>query len=120
MIINKSNIGNLVKSYDLVVDAVDNWLTKLVISDGCHKNHIPFIHIGVDGYKGQYCLFSEKSLRDLVQEDILNSPKDGVFGPVVGVVSSLASLHILKYFFKEIEVDTLYYYNEHSIKGIKI
>ena len=118
--VDKDNITDLVKGYDLVVDAVDNWPSKLVISEGCHQNHIPFIHIGVDGYKGQYCLFKEKSLKDILQDDVVNSPKDGVFGPVVGIVSSLASLHIIKYFFDEIDTDTLYYYNEHSIRGIKI
>lgn len=60
--VDESNIDELVKGYDLVIDAVDNWKSKLIIAKTCKDNKVPFLHIGVDGYKGQYCLFINKSL----------------------------------------------------------
>lgn len=110
--IDDDNICDVIKGFDLVVDAVDNWATKLVIARGCKKENIPYMHIGVDGYKGQYCLFKDKSLLDVASEDILSSPKDGVLGPMVGIISSLASISILHYLFGlEVELDTLNYYD---------
>ena len=110
--IDDSNIDKLIKDYDLVVDAVDNWKTKLVIAEACHKQNVPFMHIGVDGYKGQYCLFKNKSLLDIANQDILSSPKDGVLGPMVGLISSGAALLGLHYLLGlSCESDTLFYFD---------
>lgn len=118
--IDDNNICDVIKGFDLVVDAVDNWATKLVIARGCKKENIPYMHIGVDGYKGQYCLFKDKSLLDVASEEILSSPKDGVLGPMVGVISSLASISILHYLFGlEVELDTLNYYDYLTNKLVK-
>lgn len=118
--IDDNNICDVIKGFDLVVDAVDNWATKLVIARGCKKSNILYMHIGVDGYKGQYCLFKDKSLLDVASEDILSSPKDGVLGPMVGIISSMASLLILHYLFGlEVELDTLNYYDYLTNKLVK-
>lgn len=111
--VNSNNVSSLISDFDLVIDAVDNWETKLIISEETNKKHIPFLHIGVDGYKGQCCLFINKSLKDLVSKDIISSPKEGVIGPMVGLISSLASIIAFKYLIgEEVEIDTLIYYCE--------
>ncbi|MBQ6920490.1 MAG: HesA/MoeB/ThiF family protein [Bacilli bacterium] len=118
--IDDNNICDVIKGFDLVVDAVDNWATKLVIARGCKKENIPYMHIGVDGYKGQYCLFKDKSLLDIASEDILSSPKDGVLGSMVGIISSMASLLIIHYLFGlEVELDALNYYDYLTNKLVK-
>ena len=119
--VSEDNISELIKGYDLVVDAVDNWSSKLVIAKGCQKENIPYMHIGVDGYKGQYCLFVNHSLLDIAKPDIVSSPKDGVLGPMVGVISSLASIDIIHYIFGlEVELDTLIYYEHLTNKLVKV
>lgn len=121
--VDDSNISELIKGFDLVVDAVDNWKSKLLISDACKTNNIPFMHIGVDGYSGQFCLFKNKSLSDVVSNDILESPKDGVLGPMVGLISSLSCLDVLHYLLGlDVETDSLFYfdYNSKNFKKIKI
>ena len=118
--IDDNNICDVIKGFDLVVDAVDNWATKLVIARGCKKENIPYMHIGVDGYKGHYCLFKDKSLLDIASEDILSSPKDGVLGSMVGIISSMASLLIIHYLFGlEVELDALNYYDYLTNKLVK-
>lgn len=119
--VSEDNISELIKGYDLVVDAVDNWSSKLVIAKGCQKENIPYMHIGVDGYKGQYCLFANHSLLDIAKPDIVSSPKDGVLGPMVGVISSLAAIDIIHYIFGlEVELDTLIYYEHLTNKLVKV
>lgn len=119
--VDESNIDELVKGYDLVIDAVDNWKSKLIIAKACKDNKVPFLHIGVDGYKGQYCLFINKSLLDITNSDIISSPKDGVMGPMVGAISSLASILAIRYLMDfEIEKDALFYLNYLSNKLLAV
>ena len=119
--IDKNNVEQTISGFDVVVDAVDNWPTKLVLSEACHKHKIVFLHIGVDGGSGQYCLFKEKSLEDVVGKDIIFEPRDGVLGPMVGLLASLASLQLIRYLVGDNnKVDTLYSYNESNNEIIKI
>lgn len=119
--VDESNIDELVKGYDLVIDAVDNWKSKLIIAKACKDNKVPFLHIGVDGYKGQYCLFINKSLLDITNSDIISSPKDGVLGPMVGIISSLASMLAIKYLLGECSgLDKIYYFDYNSYRLVEM
>lgn len=111
--INKENATNIIfDKYDLVIDCVDNWETKLIINDACKRNNIPLLHIGVDGYRGQVCLFKNKNLCDIVEQDVVSAPKDGVMGPMVSLISSFASLLAIEYLLdKLVDVDMLYFYD---------
>ena len=119
--IDKNNVGDTILGFDLVVDAVDNWETKLVISEACKKAKILSLHIGVDGECGQFCLFKNKSLLDVVNQDVLTEPRDGVLGPMVGIVSSLATLHLIRYLVGDHNfIDTLYFYKAKTNEIIKV
>jgi adenylyltransferase/sulfurtransferase len=119
--VDESNIDELVKGYDLIIDAVDNWKSKLIIAKACKDNKVPFLHIGVDGYKGQYCLFINKSLLDIAKPDIISSPKDGVLGPMVGIISSLASMLAIKYLLGEFSsLNKIYYFDYNSYRLVEM
>jgi adenylyltransferase/sulfurtransferase len=120
--VDRSNIKALLQdNFDLVVDAVDNWETKLIIAKEAKNKDVPLLHVGVDGTCGQWALFKDKSLLDLVDNSVIEEPKDGVMGPMVGLISSFASLLALKYLSgDEVEVDTLYHYDQDTEKIIKI
>ena len=115
------NALDLVNGYDVIVDAVDNWETKLIIADACKKKNIPLLHIGVDGYRGQYCLFKNKSLRDVVTEEVLSAPKDGVMGPMVGAISSLATLLLISYLLGDFSnIDQINYFDYQTSHFTKV
>ena len=121
--VDESNVSELITcNYDVVIDCLDNWKGKLVISEECSKKHIPFLHIGVDGMRGQYALFEHCSLQDLVSDEIINAPKDGVMGPMVGAVASLATVHLIKYLLGKADPDELHYldFDSHQFSKIKI
>ena len=120
--VTKENAKELTKGYDVVVDAVDNWESKLVIAEAVknNKNQL-FLHIGVDGESGQYCLFKNKSLLDIVDYSVLKEPKDGVLGPMVGAVASLGTLLLINYLVNNNEdVDTLFSFNSKDNKIVKV
>ena len=118
----KNNVKELIsEKFDLIIDATDNWESKLIIAEEAKKKNIPFLHVGVDGASGQWALFKEKSLLDVVGKGILKEPKDGVMGPMVGLISSFASLLALKYLSGDkVEIDTLYHYNQTTENIVKI
>lgn len=121
--VDKSNIGEIITSeFDVVVDALDNWEGKFLISDECHKKHIPFLHVGVDGMSGQYCLFKEKSLRDILPIEVVKEKRDGVMGSVVGSISSMASTLLISYLIGRADPDKLFSFDLGSwlIKSIKL
>lgn len=119
--IDKNNVDSTISGFDVVVDAVDNWPTKLIISEACKKAKILSLHIGVDGESGQFALFKNKSLTDVVDQGVLKEPRDGVLGPMVGAVASLATLHLIRYLVGEHNfIDTLYFFKAKTNEIIKV
>ena len=119
--VDESNVDQIIQGYDVVVDAVDNWLSRLVIAKACQKVHQIYLHVGVSGESGQYCLFKDKTILDIVNPDIIKAPRDGVSGPMVGLISSFASLHLLDYLLGEkCALDTLYFYRHENHEFNKI
>lgn len=118
----EDNIESILKSdkYDLVIDATDNWTSKLLIAKFAYQLRLPLLHVGVDGYVGQYALLKESNLLDVVTPEIVKEPKDGVFGQVVGIIASMAALLATRYFLGRAKTDILYHYDSNSHKEVSI
>ena len=115
--LDKSNVSEIItQDYDVVVDALDNWEGKFLISDECHKKHIRFLHVGVDGMNGQYCLFKEKCLRDVLPTEVVREVRDGVMGPVVGAISAMASTYLIEYLINKKDTDVLVSFDFKNLK----
>lgn len=52
----ETNARRLVRKYDFVIDAADNFETKFLIADVCFRERKPYSHAGVKGYEGQTML----------------------------------------------------------------
>lgn len=103
--ITEDNIGEIVRQYDFVIDAVDNFKGKFLINDACVANKIPFCHAGVIRFEGQVmtyvpgkgacyrCFFGEEPEDGVVP----SSSEVGVIGPIVGAVGSVQALEAIKY-----------------------
>lgn len=86
----EDNISDLIKDYDFVVDATDNFEAKFLINKACVQNNKPFSHAGILELEGQVmtviphqtacynCIFIKK-------------PKDPQSKAVLGVVPAFAS-----------------------------
>ena len=56
-----------------------------------------------------------------MDDSVLTEKRDGVMGPMVGVLSSMASLHLLCYLSGEdVETDTLYSFDQNSNQITKV
>lgn len=103
--ITAQNIGDIVKQYDFIVDAVDNFSSKFLINDACVLAGKPFCHAGVLGFHGQImtyvpgrgpcyrCIFEEIPSAGEVDD----CSRAGVLGTIPGILGSLQALEAQKY-----------------------
>lgn len=99
-----SNILDIVKDYDFIVDATDRIENKFLINDACVLAKKPFSHGGVLQFNGQLMTYvpSESPcyrcmFEDIPSDDMPTCSQVGVVGAVCGVIGSLQSLEVIKY-----------------------
>jgi molybdopterin/thiamine biosynthesis adenylyltransferase len=50
--INETNVEEVVKGFDVIVDAMDNLATRLLLNKAALKLKIPFVHGAIHGFEG--------------------------------------------------------------------
>lgn len=73
--VTKDNIDEIIKDADIVIDAMDNVLTRVVISRAAKEKGIPFIHGAIHGTLGQITVFLPDN--DESYEHMFNLPSQG-------------------------------------------
>jgi len=101
--VDSSNIRDLIRGSDFVIDASDNFETKFLINDACVIEKIPFSHAGVVGFGGQTLTFVPKSA---CYRCIFESPpppgiyqdteEAGILGSVAGVLGAIQATEAVK------------------------
>jgi len=51
--IDSKNVKNLIKDAGVVIDGLDNLMTRQTVADACNKLKIPFVHGAIAGFSGQ-------------------------------------------------------------------
>lgn len=51
--IDSKNVKNLIKDAAVVIDGLDNLMTRQIVADACNKLKIPFVHGAIAGFNGQ-------------------------------------------------------------------
>lgn len=100
-----SNIREIIRGYDFVLDGTDNFAAKFLINDACIMEKIPFSHAGIIRFKGQLmtvipgespcyrCVFKNPPPKGAVP----TCREAGVIGAMAGVIGSLQALEAVKY-----------------------
>jgi molybdopterin-synthase adenylyltransferase len=111
--LNQDNVKKILKGSDLVVDALDNLISRILTSRCAFKLGIPFIHGAIHGTMGQVTTFTNKTpsyeelfklpsfRKDLTPEIVrevqkLNQNVPPVIGPVPNIVGCLQAFEGLK------------------------
>lgn len=107
------NVLKILKGSQIVVDALDNLLTRIIISRCTEKLDIPFVHGAIHGTMGQITVFNRstpkyedlfklpshgKELTDEIVEQVSNLSKEvpPVIGPVPNIVGCLQAFEVVK------------------------
>ncbi len=100
-----NNALSIIKNYDLVIDASDNFGTRYLVNDSCVLLNKPLIYGAVDGFEGQVsvlnyhngptyrCIFPEDDAR---QNTILNCDEQGVPGTVPALIGTYQAMEAIK------------------------
>ena len=73
--VDQSNIGKVIGDSDIVIDALDNVLTRVIVSRAAKEKGIPYIHGAIHGTLGQITVFLPNS--DKTYEEMFNLPSIG-------------------------------------------
>lgn len=100
------NAEEIIRAYDFVIDAADNFETKFLINDACVLLEKPFCHAGILQFKGQVMTYVPGSgfpcYRCIFEEipksgSIPNCSQAGIIGAAAGIIGSIQALEALKY-----------------------
>ena len=73
--IDHTNIDKVIADSDIVIDALDNVLTRVIVSRKAKEKGIPYIHGAIHGTLGQITVFLPNS--DKTYEEMFNLPSIG-------------------------------------------
>lgn len=103
--LNKDNILDIIKDYDVIVDGTDNFATRYLTNDACVMMNKPFIHGGILRFHGQVltvvpgkgpcfrCIFREPP----PEGSVPTCSQAGVLGVLAGVIGVIQATEVLKY-----------------------
>lgn len=97
------NAIDLIKQYDIIVDASDNFKTRYIIDDACYKLHRVHVYGAIHNLEGQVSVFNYQGgprYSDLYPKYLnLNSytcSAQGVLGVIPGVIGVLQATETIK------------------------
>ena len=73
--VDDSNIDKIIGDSDIVIDALDNVLTRVIVSRKAKEKGIPYIHGAIHGTLGQITVFLPEN--DTTYEEMFNLPSKG-------------------------------------------
>lgn len=100
-----SNIRQIIREYDFVIDGTDNFPTKFLVNDACVMEGIPFSHGGILRFDGQTmtvlpgqsscyrCTFRQPPPPDAVP----TCSQAGVLGAIAGMLGTIQAAEALKH-----------------------
>lgn len=103
---NHENLTKLVQNYDFILDATDNFPTRFVINEVCHRQKKPLIFAAVKAFAGQVSTFKSFENNNpcyvcfntnVVDEGFsLPLSEKGILGSVAGTVGALQATTTIK------------------------
>ena len=102
--LTRNNALGVIKDFDLVVDATDNFPTRYLINDACVILKKPFVYGALHSFEGQVSVFNYlegPTYRCLfpnmpAANEIPNCNEHGVLGIIPGIVGNLQALEVVK------------------------
>ena len=103
--IDAANVEALLGGADAILDGCDNFATRLCVADAAYTARIPLVSAAIGQFDGQLGVFrgwetDKPCYRCFVGSDpdraAASCAEDGVLGPMVGAIGSLAALEILR------------------------
>lgn len=103
-VVMASNIIDIIKDYDFIIDGTDNFSAKFLINDACVMAGKPYSHGGILRFDGQTmtytpgnacyrCIFNSPPPKDAVP----TCSQAGVLGAIAGMLGTIQAAEALKF-----------------------
>lgn len=98
----EGNAYDILKDYDIIVDACDNYETRLVVDEISQRLQKPYVYGAVEGFQGQVSVFNHNgcgSYRNFIGDIDRGEDMDKVInvpGALPGVIGSIQAMEVLK------------------------
>ncbi len=93
--LTKGNAAEIISRYDVVVDGMDNFATRFIVSDECKRQGKPYVYGAIRGLEGQVAVFcnGKCTYRTLFPDEAatlaMPHPGKAVLGTTPAVVGSV-------------------------------
>ena len=103
--INRNNIDNIIKNFDIIVDGSDNFKTKFLINKYSIKYKKILILGAISKFDGHVFTFNFKHRKTAClkcfyqsepSDEVLNCETEGIIGPVAGIIANIQANEVLK------------------------
>lgn len=101
--VDRENVSRLIESYDVIIDASDNFRTRYLLNDACVLATTPLVHGAVYQFEGQITAFvgGQPCYRCLFPEAppdgaVPNCATAGVLGVVPGTIGTMQATEAIK------------------------
>ncbi len=102
--LSTKNALEIIKDFDIVIDASDNFPTRYLVNDACEMLQKPFVYGAIHQFEGQVAVFNfQKSAtyRDLFSEPpppelAPNCAEAGVLGVLPGIIGAMQANEAIK------------------------
>ncbi len=101
--VNSNNVERLLSDVDLVVDGLDNMLTRHLVNRVCVKNKIPYVFGAAIGLEGNLSVFSppetgclECLMPNLSENELITCNSRGVVGVTPGIIGLMQAMETIK------------------------
>jgi molybdopterin/thiamine biosynthesis adenylyltransferase len=101
--VNAGNVENLLAGVDVVVDGLDNMLTRYVVNRACVKLNVPYVFGAAIGLEGNVSVFSppetpclECVMPNLSDANLQTCSTRGVLGATPGIIGAMQALETVK------------------------
>jgi len=101
--VNAANVERLLQGVDLVVDGLDNMVTRYLVNRACVKLGVPYVFGAAIGIEGNLSVFAppqtgclECLMPNLSDADLLTCSTRGVLGATTGIIGSMQAMEAIK------------------------
>ena len=104
------NAIDIIRNYDIIVDATDNFPTRYLINDACVILDKPFVYGSIDRFQGQASVFNYSATRNGIKgptyrclfpfppipNTVPDCSQNGVIGVLPGLIGNLQANEVIK------------------------
>lgn len=102
--LGSSELDNLIQSVDLVMDATDNFSTRVHINRACISYRKPAVFGAAVRLEGQLFVYDPdieaapcyECLHQHIDDSAMNCAENGVAGPVVGIIGTMQAMEAMR------------------------